>query len=297
MRATRRLPRQPVFPDVVFSRVAAKHVSRAGNWDLVIAWSSFADELIGRGYQVLVVRGSSHVRRQREVLSRGGVLSRMPSKRRIRREEREYCQAHFVTVPTREIGRDPYWCRTDIVVSAYAISGRDKHSASVQTSGRDGFSLIFAGEGSWRKGFDRLAHVATAGGVDSVRVAGRVNARYRRVAQEWGLELLGQLSKEELGQQLEGCSGLVLLSREEGMARVGLEAVAKGVPVLVTPETGLTWLVEAGAGVLVEQPDDRRSVHDAVATFQKESARMRHAASVIERSWDDHVSDIINNLR
>jgi glycosyltransferase involved in cell wall biosynthesis len=105
------------------------------------------------------------------------------------------------------------------------------------------------------------------------------------------VRLLGWRTQEELREIYRGAHLFVLPSLEEGMARAVLEAMAAGLPVLVTPETGAGdvmvdgedgWLVpSADAGALAERLAYALAHPQRLAPMG-ESARRRVAGF----SWD-----------
>lgn len=65
---------------------------------------------------------------------------------------------------------------------------------------------------------------------------------YADVPVEW----VAPMPHEQLAVHLKGCHVFALLSLEEGMARTALEAMACGLPVVLTPNTGTADLVVPG---------------------------------------------------
>jgi glycosyltransferase involved in cell wall biosynthesis len=119
--------------------------------------------------------------------------------------------------------------------------------------------LLFLSRISWKKGLDRLvaalaelpeATLAVAGNddegygarLDELAAAAGVSARICR---------LGPVHGADKAALLGGADALVLPSYSENQALVVLEAMAAGLPVVVTPEVGLAAAVrEHGAGVV-----------------------------------------------
>lgn len=66
--------------------------------------------------------------------------------------------------------------------------------------------------------------------------------RYADVPVEWH----PGMPHAQLANHLKGCHVFALLSLEEGMARTALEAMASGLPVILTPNTGTADLVTPG---------------------------------------------------
>ncbi len=129
----------------------------------------------------------------------------------------------------------------------------------------DRLRLLFLGRNDFRqKGLDILLRgfrLAVEGSVEaSLSIAGQPwrdsRERLERLVRRFGLEdrvqLLGEVS--EVGKQKLFASAdyLVFLSRWDGPPRPVREAIAAGLPVIVSPETNLGHLVEQyGAGIQV----------------------------------------------
>jgi glycosyltransferase involved in cell wall biosynthesis len=134
-------------------------------------------------------------------------------------------------------------------------------SPVIQTLTRKKPLLLFLSRVNWKKGLDRLipalrqvegAHLAIAGNdEDNYRVIlDRLASRhgvYDRVT------FTGAVYGEEKRKLLEAATLFVLPSYSENFGIAVLEAMAAGVPVVVTPEVGLAGEVKkSGAGVVLE---------------------------------------------
>jgi glycosyltransferase involved in cell wall biosynthesis len=119
--------------------------------------------------------------------------------------------------------------------------------------------LLFLGRLSWKKGLDRLvAALAQVPGA-TLAVAGNdeegCRARLERQAAAAGVDrrivYLGPVHGGDKAALLHGADLLVLPSYSENFGNVVLEAMAAGLPVVVTPQVGLAEVVkEHGAGVV-----------------------------------------------
>lgn len=112
--------------------------------------------------------------------------------------------------------------------------------------------------------------------------------RLARECRERGLEgrveYLGWLGERGLDEAFEGVSGFVLPSYVEGLPLSMLEAMSRGVPVIVTPVGGIPDVVAEGVEGFLVPPRDVVALADAIARLLRdEGARRRMGAAARER--------------
>jgi glycosyltransferase involved in cell wall biosynthesis len=121
--------------------------------------------------------------------------------------------------------------------------------------------VLFLGRISWKKGLDRLVAALTAASEVSLVIAGNDDEGYwpglLRKATELSvadrIHYIGFVEGERKREVLSRAAILVLPSYSENFGNVVLEAMALGVPVVVTPEVGLASVVsKTASGLVVE---------------------------------------------
>ena len=145
-----------------------------------------------------------------------------------------------------------------------------------------GRRVLFLGRINWKKGLDRLipamAHVP---GTDLL-IAGNDEENYtptlQALAERCGVaervRFLGPVYGPDKWRLLATADVFALPSYSENFGIAALEAMACGVPVVVTPEVGLAAAVrEAGAGLVVK--GDANSVGHALAELIADPERRR----------------------
>ncbi|MCI0410863.1 MAG: glycosyltransferase family 4 protein, partial [Acidobacteria bacterium] len=102
-----------------------------------------------------------------------------------------------------------------------------------------------------------------------------IQARRDRTLPLQRIELLGQLSQMEVKASLDRAAVLVLPSLSEGLGRVLIEAMARGLPVVASRTGGIPELVEDGkTGFLVEPGDGKGLAERILWLFEhQEEAR------------------------
>lgn len=123
-------------------------------------------------------------------------------------------------------------------------------------------------------------------------------ARYSDIPIEWA----PMLPHEKLGARLKSAHVFALLSIEEGLARTALEAMACGVPVVLTPATGTADFVTHGVNGEVVPPRDAAASAGAILRCKDlvihpdspELMKLRKALSfeVFRDSLLDHLATI-----
>jgi glycosyltransferase involved in cell wall biosynthesis len=261
--------------------------------DLAICWSSFAlASLIQRDIPVVVVRGSTHIGTQRERLD-GGPRWRRPSLQMVALEEAEYRKATSVTVPTEQIAADPRWLAQGVRPNVAPYGFPERRDWAGADASR-GIRLIFGGEISYRKGMDRLAVWLGSHphNVERFDLFGNVSRGIDgdRLPAWWNI--CGNVARSRWLDALRSAHILLLPSREEGMARVGQEAMACGVPVIATPEAGLSRWLQSGGGVELPAGAWEASLEAVLADIQANWDSYSTKAYEVASSWTwkDHAS-------
>jgi glycosyltransferase involved in cell wall biosynthesis len=167
---------------------------------------------------------------------------------------------------------------------------------------REGFArpvVLFLGRINWKKGLDRLipamAHIPGAELVIAGNDEDNDTPKLQQIASAAGVadrtHFVGPVHGERKWQLLAGAGVFALPSYSENFGIAVLEAMAAGVPVVVTPQVGLAATVaEVGAGIVVDGEPDR--IGAAIAGLLADPAlsrRMGEAGREAVRkrfSWD-----------
>jgi glycosyltransferase involved in cell wall biosynthesis len=125
---------------------------------------------------------------------------------------------------------------------------------------------------------------------------GDIKADFRREWPKWQGQFtyIPQLAHTELAALLATCTAFVLPSQEEGFARVLSEAMAAGLPILASYESGATTLVTDGVEGLIVRAREPQYIADAmirVATDRELNQSMGEAAhkkGALKNTWQDY---------
>ena len=231
-----------------FAEAAARYVEGA---DIVHGWSSFSEPAIARcralGIPFVLERSSSHMLTQCQLLKEEqsilGLHGGATHPEIVEMEIREYAAANRVAVPSRFVERSFIESGFPIERIAYNPLGVNLAQFSPGTEQASGeFRVIYAGSLTYRKGIHYLVEgyrQAAIAGARLVLVGGPSDETGQLIGEPPpGLERVGHVPQSELVRHYRRASVFVLASIEEGMAMVQAQALACGLPLICTENTG-----------------------------------------------------------
>ncbi len=249
MRGVARLARDYSFiRDVIFDVVAARFIPPA---DIFHGWSHQCLRSLARakalGAITFLERPNSHDvyqdRLLQEEYARWGYSPPRQLRRwGIRRGVAEYERADYITVPSTfayESMVAEGIPKEKLFLIPYGV---DVHRFMPGTPPKEVFRLLFVGQVSLRKGVPYLLQAWQRLRLPRAELwlAGRVTPDVRHVVAQYRddptIRFLGHV--RDLPPVYQQASAFVLPSIEEGSALVTYEAMASGLPLIVTPHTG-----------------------------------------------------------
>lgn len=265
------------------------------------------------GVRTLVESGSTHTDFQHEIVfeeyRRNGLRAPLfpPSYRdRVRRE---FVEADFIQIPSRFVGKT----YTDRGIPPekllYALYGVDveRFTPRLRPSGTEPFRAICPSGVNLRKGARILMEAwRRLGWTDAeLHWIGAPTPETAHLFRDLPatVKMHAWMSHQELSELYRRCDVFVLPSFEEGFARVMFEGAASGLPLAVTPNTGVEdfftpddpegWLLEAGSvealcAALIQAKSDRE------ATFR---LGQRAAAKARAYTWAAYGVRVLENYR
>jgi glycosyltransferase involved in cell wall biosynthesis len=299
-----------------FSRWAMKAV-RQETWDVINAFSGVAEDLFRGTPEVpchLVVRGSAHIRRQRDILreesARTGVMLDSPCDWMVEREEREYRMCDRVVVLSRFAWQSfveagvPAGKLAMLPLGVDLRAFRPSHEVLAERRRRiqSGAPLrvIYTGNLSFRKGlydFDKIVRA-----VDPRRfhfqVIGSVAPEVAKFAAELpsSVELVPHQPEAKLPQWYTGGDLFLFPTLEDGFAAVLTQACASGLPILATTNCGAPDFVRDGQNGWVLPIRDAGAFIDRLNWCDEHREEVAEMADRIykdyhPRDWNDVAAD------
>lgn len=302
--AARRAALEPAM-HALYERAVPRCLPAA--YDVFVGWSgvSAAGLAAAKEHGALAVleRGSAHIEEQTRILAeeyaRHGLAPRTAHPRVIAKELAEYEAADAISVPSNFV-RDSFVARgvpaAKLIVNPYGVSLEAFTPAAVRPQR---FRVIATGTVCLRKGshvlleaFARLdrpdAELHFVGPIDPEI------APFRERFADGRVHFHGAVPQAALAQAYRLASVFCLASYEEGMAMVTFQAMACGLPCIVTPATGADGLVRDGAEGFVVPVGDAAALTDRLnqlAADEDRAAALGRAAAARVRDgfgWADY---------
>jgi glycosyltransferase involved in cell wall biosynthesis len=288
-----------------FGRFAARNL--ATDHDVFVGWSGAVLEAIPvartRGMSIVIERGSSHIAHQAEVLAREYAsldISATPvDDRMIERELAEYSDADAIMVPTTyaaatftERGVDP----RKIVVNPYGAEGLRFPARTGVGRASPRIRILFVGQVSVRKGIPRLLRAFRL--LDDrfeLHLVGPVEPALRQLTKNAGDRVIahGPLRGARLDDRFANADLFCMPSVEEGLPLALLQALAAGLPVVASPQTGAADVIADGREGLVVPSDDAPRLAGALASLHSAERRIAMGQAAKQRienafRWRDY---------
>jgi glycosyltransferase involved in cell wall biosynthesis len=296
----------------LFDELACRSLRRA---DIVVGGSSVFLETLRRahaeGALTVVERGSSHIAFQRDILveeyERNGlrpVRSQLPHPRVIERELCEYEETDYISIPSLFVRRTFSLRGVSESKLIHVPYGVDLSSFR-QVEKTDGvFRVVFAGGMCLRKGVHYLLkafaelHLPNA----ELLLVGAMNDEMRPFFERYAgsYRYIGKVPQAELYTHYSRGSVFVLMSVEEGLAMVVPQAMACGLPVIATTNTGAEDIVRDGAdGFIIPIRDEEKLKEKLTFLYEHPDARAAMGRSAKERvsigfTWDEYGSRMVD---
>lgn len=294
----------------LYERLAATRISE--QTDVFVGWSNTAEAGIRRarelGAVAIVERCSSHIQTQRDILrdefGRHGVAPVLPSDRFVEKELREYDGADVVAVPSAFVENsfvERGFPRSRILRIPYGVNPERFHPVPRDD---DVFRVVFAGQMAHRKGVHYLLEAWRELSLpeSELLLLGPVRAEFEPWMREYAgtYRHPGNLPQDQLSRWYSQGTVFVLPSVEEGMAYVQLQAMACGLPLICTPNTGGEDLIEEGEHGFVIPIRDVNALQERILwcyDHQEECRAMGRKARqriVDEFTWRDYGRRVVD---
>jgi len=301
-----------------FETRAAKYIP--SDADVYVGWSGVSlaglERASSHGMMTIVERGSSHIETQTELLTEEyeqfGFKPRVAHPLIVEKELAEYEAADFISVPSQfvkntflERGVD----EAKLIQVPYGVSLDSFTPPEAGQRERDNvFRFIHVGGVNLRKGCHYLLQAFQKLNLPNAEllfvgpVASEMEPFRERYASP-SIIFQGAVPQSELVHFYAKAHAFCLASLEEGLAMVTAQAMACGLPVIATTNTGAEDLVREGAeGFIVPIRDTNALAERMLWAYEHREAASAMGASAHDRirsnfSWRDYGDRILKAYR
>lgn len=228
----------------------------------IVTWGLQAEPIIkcahSKGIKVILERGSSHVVYQRDILleeaklfgTSTAYLEKSFSPARMERELWEYREADLIVVPSTFVKRtfiEQGISENKLFVNNFGV---DLNAFYPKEKKDDVFRIIYTGQLTLRKGVHYLLQA-----FDELKLAGAELWLVGKKSDEiipflkkynTGVSCFAPVPQNQLAGFYNSCDVFVMCSIEEGLAMVQPQAMACGLPLICTTNTGGEDLITDG---------------------------------------------------
>ena len=298
----------PVTLASAFGRFTANHLTERA--DLLVGWSSGTVEALtpaqASGMKVIIERGSTHIVHQTEVLTKAyadhGHKFTGTSPAMIEREETEYKESDAIAVPSTFAKRtfiDRGFPEKKLIVNPYGVDLLS-FSPTTKKPSHENTRILIVGQISIRKGIpDLISAFAQLNDKTELLLVGPIEPLMQKLLSTMPMDRVqvrGAVPAKALPDIYREADIFCLPSLEEGLPLVLLQAMASGLPIVATPETGAEDIItdgKEGRIVAANTPEDLYETLEAMVSNSEERYTMGQAARAKVKdgcSWDDYVN-------
>ncbi|HWQ28386.1 MAG TPA: glycosyltransferase family 4 protein, partial [Dehalococcoidia bacterium] len=280
-----------------------------GACDVVNGWSSASLITLRaarrNGLPAVLQTGSAHIETQAELLAqerrRLGLPVTVTHPAVIRRAVAEYAEADLIVVPSRfALGT---FVERGVPASKLAVVHETAVARAAPPAERPRRArprILFVGQLDVRKGISYLFDAfRSLGGRATLRLVGPVDRRLlaRLAPLPEGVEVAGPRSGELLAAEFRDADVFVLPSVEDGFGLAAVEAMAAGLPAVVSSHAGCADLIDDGRNGFVVAARDARALADRLDVLVRDArlrARMGEEArrTASARTWEVYGSEM-----
>ncbi len=305
-------PQYQVFE--FFDRHAAWHIPR--DTDIFMGLSSGALHSLRRakklGAVTVLERGSSHMLAQKSLLSeeyeRLGLKRVVVHPKVVDKELAEYREADYILVPSQYVKRtflEQGIAESKLIHNPYGVNLTEFYPVPKEDRI---FRVIHCGNASIRKGMHYLLQAFSELNLANAELwlVGPVPAEITPFLKKFASPAIiakGAFPQRELSRILSQGSVFCLASLEEGLATVQAQAMACGLPVVITTNTGGEDIVRPGVDGFIVPIRDVAALKEKILYFYEHPEALRAmGASALQRvqqgfTWTDYADRLIQRYR
>jgi len=294
------------FIHEVFDRLASRRIKPA---DIVIGGSSMYLHTMKKvrefGGISIVERGSSHILYQNNILKeeyeRYGIKItpyKLPHEKVIEKELKEYKEADYISIPSIFVKRTFLGNGVPESKLIHVPYGVDLSQFKQIPKKDNVFRVVFTGGMSIRKGVHYLLKAFSELKLPNseLLLIGSINDEIKPFFKKYegNFNFIGHVPQSELYKYYSNSSVFVIMSIEEGLALVQPQAMACGLPVICTTNTGGEDIIrDKKDGFVIPIRDTDKLKEKLVYLYENQDILREMGQSAKERissgfTWDDY---------
>jgi len=307
-RFVRKLYNPQFFIHELYDKHAARHIEPS---DIFVGWANFSlcSLRVARkqGAVCIIERGSSHILYQSGILSeeyrKFGIEFEGPHPKIVEKELQEYKEADYISIPSSFVRRT--FVEQDVPEHKLIQVPYGVDLASFRQVSKEDkvFRVIFAGGMTLRKGVHYLLQAFSELRLSNseLLLIGSMNDEMRSFFKKYkgAYKWIGHVPQGELYRYYSQGSVFCLPSIEEGLAMVIPQAMACGLPVICTTNTGGEDIVRDGKdGFVIPIRDVDALKEKFLYLYEHQNVCYAIGQSAKERvsrgfTWDDYGEKIM----
>lgn len=299
--------------DTLFDRLASRHI---GPCDIFAGFASFSLHSMrvakAVGAVTVLERGSAHIGASRALLQeeydRWGIKTVAVHECTVQVQQQEYLETDYISVPSDFVRRsfiDQQVAAQKLIQIPYGV---DLKAFSVRAKADRTFRVLFVGEVSLQKGIPYLLEAVSMLKIKDMELVliGAITRESRAFIKKHARLLVrrGKVSHAAMPYQYSDASVFVLPSIQDGFGMVILEAMASGLPVIVSEHTAGRDVVREGIDGFVVPIRDPQAIAARLLSLYEDEPRRREMGRAArqraeEFSWDrygDHAVEAYQRL-
>lgn len=279
--------------------------------DIFVGWSSFSLYTLrkakSQGTLTIIERGSSHIEYQRDILKEEygqlGIKPCLPEPRIVEKELREYQEADYISIPSLYVKKTFLEKGVPEDKLIHVPYGVDINAFKPIIKKDKIFRLIYVGQISIRKGIHYLLKAVSELKFKNLELwlIGNMTGEIRPFLRKYKgyFKYLGVINYYQLYKYYSQGSVFVLPSIEEGLSLVLLQAMACGLPVICTTNTGAEDIIDDNIDGFIIPIRDTAALKQKISCLYENSdicqemGRRALEKATHNSSWDNYGDKIV----
>ena len=285
--------------------------------DLIVGWSSFSKEAFLKakkfGCIKILERGSTHILFQKEILKKEYLELNLdpiiPSENTINKEIEEYQIADYISVPSEFVKKTFIMHGIDekkIIKIPYGVDLNEfNYNSSLKKTNKK-FKIISVGTVSIRKGSHYLIKAFTGLNLEDAELVfvGNIEHDFKELLKKFhnlkNIKFIKKQKQKDLKIFYNESDIFVQCSLEEGLAVVQAQAMACGLPVICTENTGGSEIVDDNINGFIIPIKDIQTLKQRLLTLYNDRNKLKqmsisaHLKAQNDLSWENYGNKISN---